>query len=429
MTTLLIKNGRIIDSANKRDEVADIFIESGLIKEIGKNLSVSAEETLDANGLVVAPGFVDLHVHFREPGREDKENIETGSRAALAGGVTSVVTMPNTTPVADNQSVIGFILKRAREVGLVNVFPTGTITKNREGAQLSEMQELKLAGAIAVTDDGDDVRDRGLLYKAMEYAKTHDLLMIAHAENQSVTDGGVMHEGAVSTRLGLGGISDLTEDLAVRANIMIAERTGARLHLAHLSTKDAMLALKEAKEQGFTNITGEVAVQHVALTDEECVGYNTNAKMYPPLRSVDHVSAVIEALKDGIIDAIATDHAPHTEPEKQKPFVDAERGTVGLETSFAVANTYLVEAGHLPLAQVIALMTHKPANIIRVKKGTLSVGADADIAILDPKAKWIVDPTKFYSKGRNSVFAGKELIGKVLHTIVGGRVLMRDGKI
>lgn len=426
MSTIHIKNGRIIDPVVSRDEIGDIYVEDGKIVEA---LRGAADETIDATGLVVAPGLVDLHVHFREPGREDKETIETGSRAAVAGGVTSVVMMPNTNPVADNQSVIGFMLRKAQETGLVHIFPTGTITKGREGEQLSEMRELKLSGAVAVSDDGNDVRDRSLLYKAMEYAKTQDMLIMAHGENSSIAEGGAMHEGWVATQLGLPGISDLTEDLAVRANIMLAERTGARLHLAHLSTKDGVRALKEAKQQGYTNITGEVAVQHIALTDEECMGYNTNAKMYPPLRSRDHVDALIAAIQEGIVDALATDHAPHTEPEKLQPFVDAERGTVGLETSFAVMHTYLVEAGHISLMEGLALMTYKPARIIRKDKGTLAVGADADIAIFDTNKKWTVDPSQFHSKGRNSVFTGKELTGKAVHTLVRGVVKMRDGVI
>jgi len=429
MTTLLIKRGRIVDPASRRDMAGDILVADGKIKKIAKRITESADEVIDAKGLIVAPGLVDLHVHLREPGREDKETIETGSKAAIAGGVTSVVAMPNTNPVADNQSVIEYVLATSKKLDLINVFPAGAVTKGEGGQTLSEMRELKLAGAVAVTDDGADVADRGLLKKAMEYAKTHDLLMMAHGENAAITDGGAMHEGWVSTRLGLPGIPDLAEDLAVRANVMLAKSTGARLHLAHLSTADAVAALAEAKRAGFKNITGEVAVQHAALTDEECEGYNTNAKMYPPLRSRDRVRAVVKAIKSGAVDALATDHAPHIEPEKLQPFVDAARGTVGLETSFAAMYTYLVKPKHLTLAQGLALMTYKPAAIIRKNKGTLAVGADADIAIFDIKKEWTVDPAKFQSKGKNSVFAGKRLTGKAVHTIVAGKVKMRSGTV
>ena len=429
MSTLLIRGGRVIDPANGRDEIADVFVQDGKIHEIGTQLKVEADDVLDANGLVVTPGLVDLHVHLREPGREDKETIETGGKAALAGGVTTVVAMPNTAPVADNQTVIEFVINRAKELGLANVYPVGATTKKADGDMLSEMWEMKRSGAVAVTDDGSDVDDEGLLLKALEYAKTHDMLVMSHCETEELADGGVMHEGWVSTELGLAGIPEVAEDLAAHKSILLAKRSGARSHLTHLSTKGAVSALRDAKQAGLTNVTGDVAVQHFALTDAECRGYNTNAKMYPPLRSDDHVTAIIEAIKDGTIDALTTDHAPHIEPEKLKPFQDAERGTVGLETSFAVMNTYLVTAGHLSLSEGIALMTHKPATIIRKDKGTLSLGADADIAVFDTTKKWTVDPKAFYSKGKNSVFAGKELVGKAVHTIVGGTIKLQNGTI
>lgn len=429
MSTLLIKNGRVIDPASKTDEVLDVFIADGKIQKVGRDISEQAEQIIDASGLVVAPGLVDIHVHFREPGREDMETLETGSRAALAGGITTVVTMPNTAPIADNQTVIEFIIKRAKELDLITIYPAGAITKSEAGSMLSEMRELKNSGAVAVSDDGVDVDNPGVLLSAMEYAKTHDMLLMNHCETPELDEGGVMHEGWVSTELGLPGIPEVAEDHGVAKGIMLAERSGARFHIAHLSTKAAAASLREAKRAGLATITGEVSVQHFALTDEECRGYNTNAKMYPPLRSHDHVSAIIEAIKDGTIDALTTDHAPHIEPDKIKPFADAARGTVGLETSFAVMNTYLVQAGHISLSEGIALMTHKPAEIIRQKKGTLAIGADADIAIFNPNEEWIVDEKKFLSKGKNSVFIGKKLVGKAVHTIVGGKVKMSDGTV
>jgi dihydroorotase len=427
MTSLLIQNGRVIDPKNKRDGITDVFIKDGVIVEIGKNLKVKASRKIDATGLVVAPGLVDMHVHFREPGREDMETLETGSRAALAGGVTSVVTMPNTNPIADNQTVIEFILKRARELGLVHIFPAGAITKNESGAILSEMRELKNSGAIGVSDDGVDVNNPGLLLNALEYARTHDLLVMNHCETPELDDHGVMHEGWVATELGLPGIPEVAEDHSVQKGILLAERSGARFHISHMSTKGAVAALRRAKKAGLKNISGEVSVQHFALTDEECRGYNTNAKMYPPLRSRDHVSAIVKAIKDGTIDALTTDHAPHIEPDKTKPFADAARGTVGLETSFAVMNTYLVEKKHISLSEGLALMTHRPAEIIRKDKGTLSVGVGADVAIFDLNQEWTVNPREFFSKGRNSVFEGKKLKGKTVYTIVGGKVLYENG--
>ncbi len=349
--------------------------------------------------------------------------------AALAGGVTSVVTMPNVTPVADNQTVIEFILKRAKELNLINIFPTGSITKKQEGTTLSEINELKRSGAIAVTDDGSDVQDEGLLKRALEYTKTVDVLLMSHCETEDLTEGGVMHEGWVSTQLGLPGIPALSEDMAVYKNILLAEETGARLHLLHNSTAGAVRAIREAKKRGAKNISAEACVQHFSLTDEECIGYNTNAKMYPPLRSEEHLEAVIAGIKDGTIDAITTDHAPHIEPDKIKTFQDAAFGFVGLETSFAVVNTYLVKTKKVPLVTCIQKMTIGPAQILRINKGTLSVGADADIALFDLDAEWVVNEKKFFSKGKNSPYIGKKLTGKAVQTIVGGMTKYKDGKI
>lgn len=429
MKSLLIKNGRLIDPKNKLDKVVDIFVEGGTVSVVGKNLKVKADKTINATGLIVTPGLIDLHVHFREPGREDKETLETASMAALAGGITSAVAMPNVNPVADNQTVIEFIINRSRKLNLINIYPVGSITKGQDGSMLAEINELKNSGAVAISDDGLDVQNEGLLRRAMEYAKTCDILLMSHCETKDLVEDGAMHEGWVSTQLGLAGMPALAEDIAVYKNILLAEETGARVHLMHNSTAGSMRAIREAKKRGAKNITAEVAVQHFSLTDAECLGYNTNAKMYPPLRSQDHVDVVIAGLKDDIVDTLSTDHAPHIEPDKILPFQDAARGTVGLETSFAAMNTYLVKPRRLSLASGIAKMTIDAARIIGINKGHLSIGADADIAIFDPTKEWVVNSKEFFSKGKNSAFNGKRLTGKAVYTIVGGQLKYANGNI
>ena len=429
MSTLLIHGGHIIDPKNGLDGVMDILIRDGKIAQVGKGLKEKADKSVDAKGLIVTPGLVDMHVHFREPGREDKETLETGSRAALAGGVTSVVTMPNLSPVADNQTVIEFILKRARELDLINIYPAGSITKGEAGSVLAEINELKNSGAILITDDGLDVQHEGLLKRAMEYAKTCGIMVMSHCETKDLTEDGVMHEGWVSTQLGLSGASALAEDMGVYKNILIAEETEARFHLTHNSSAGGIRAIREAKKRGSKNITADSSVQHFSLIDEECIGYNTNAKMYPPLRSQEHLDAVIAGIKDDTIDALTTDHAPHIEPDKLKSFQDAAFGTTGLETSFAAMHTYLVKPGHVSLSKGIEKMTIGPAGVIGIDKGHLSVGADADIALFDTKEEWVVDEKKFFSKGKNSAFIGKKLTGKAVCTIVGGKVKYEKDRI
>jgi dihydroorotase len=429
MTSLLIKNGHVVDPANGVDAPLDVLVIDGKIARVAKDITDKADQIIDATGLTVTPGLIDLQVHVREPGREDKETIETASWAALAGGVTSIVAMPNTKPVADNQAVIEFVIKRARELNLINVYPTGAITKGEAGETLSEIYELKSAGAVAVTDDGVDVQNENLLRRAFQYTKTCDILLMSHCEVNNLTNGGVMHEGWVSTQLGLPATPAAAEDLAVQKNIMLANMCGARLHLLHNSTMGATAAIRAAKKAGAKNITAEVSVQHFALTDSECMGYNTNAKMYPPLRSAEHIAAIIEGIKDDTFDAFTTDHAPHTEPEKQEPFIDANFGSTGLETSFAVMNTYLARAGHIPFSKGISKMTIEPARIIKINKGTLSVGADADIAVFDPNAEWVVDARQSFSKGKNCVFHGKKLTGRAVYTVVGGVLKFAKGKI
>lgn len=430
-SSLLIKNGHVIDPANGVDGVCDVLLRNGTVARVSENITDAADEVIDAGGLVVTPGLIDIQVHVREPGREDRETIETASWAALAGGVTSIVAMPNTTPVADNQAVIEFVIKRARELDLITVYPSGAITKGQKGEVLAEINEMKNSGAIAVTDDGVDVQNEGLLRRAMAYTKTCGLPLMSHCEVENLTGDGVMHEGWVSTQLALPGVPAAAEDLAVIKNIVLGRLCNARLHLLHNSTAGAAKAIREAKADGYANLTAEVSVQHFALTDEECFGYNTNAKMYPPLRSRDHVDAIIQAIKDDVFDAFTTDHAPHIEPEKLEPFEYAAYGSTGLETSFAVMHTYLVKAGHIPLVKGIEKMTIGPARVIGVesRKGSLTPGADADVAIFDIGREWAVDARASFSKGKNCIFDGKTLTGKAVCTITGGRVKYRDGKI
>ena len=429
MSTLLIHGGHVIDPKNGLDEVADILVRDGKVAKVGKGIKEKADKDIDAKGLTVTPGLIDMHVHFREPGREDKETLETGSKAALAGGITSVVTMPNLSPVADNQTVIEFILKRVRELDLINIYPAGSITKGEAGSVLAEINELKNSGAILITDDGFDIQHEGLLKRAMEYAKTCGIMVMSHCETKDLTEDGVMHEGWVSTQLGLSGASALAEDMGVYKNILIAEETGARFHLTHNSSAGGIRAIREAKKRGAKNITADSSVQHFSLTDEECIGYNTNAKMYPPLRSQEHLDAVIAGIKDDTIDALTTDHAPHIEPEKLKSFQDAAFGTTGIETSFAAMHTYLVKPGHVGLSKGIEKMTIGPARVLGLDKGHLSVDADADIAIFDLGEEWVVNEKKFFSKAKNSAFIGKKLTGKAVCTIVGGKVKYDRGTI
>jgi dihydroorotase len=426
MHTILIKNGRLIDPINKIDEITDVFVQNGRVEKIGKEISTSAEKTIDASGKIVCPGLIDLQVHFREPGREDRETIETGLRAAIKGGITSVVTMPNLNPVADNQAVIGFQIKRAKEVGLGNIFPSGAITRGQEGKRISEMREMKLAGAVAVTDDGVDVQSAGLLEKAMEWAKTFDLLLMSHCEEESLREEGVLHEGEWSTRLGLPGISEEVEDYGVFRNILLAQKTGVRFHALHCSSKRGLDIIAQAKKEGFFNISCETCPQYFALTDEVCNHYNTFAKMYPPIRSEDHRQAVIRRLQDGTIDVISTDHAPHLMCDKFLPFLEAPPGSVGVETSLAVGITHLVKPKHLSYSQLIEKMSVNPSRIIGIDRGNLSLGAIADITIFDPEKEWMVDPEQFESKGKNSIFAGMKLKGKTTDVIVDGKVKMEN---
>ncbi len=419
--TVVIRNGRVIDPG-RINGPADVLIQDGTIAQVGKGLAVPPGATvMDASGKWVLPGFVDLHVHLREPGFEYKETIQTGAAAAVAGGFTSVCCMPNTSPVNDNQSVTEFILDKARAAGLAHVFPIGAITKGSEGKELAEFGELKDAGCVAVSDDGKPVMNGMVMRRALEYARAFALTVVDHCECLHLSEGGCMHEGLVATELGLHGVPAAAEDVMVARNLALAELTGGRLHLAHLSTAGSVRMVREAKARG-VKITSEACPHHFLLTVEAVREFNTNAKMNPPLRSRKDVDAIKAGLKDGTTDAIATDHAPHADFEKQREFDYAPFGVVGLETAWGLALT-LVDEGTLSVEQVVALLTVQPARAFGLPKGTLAVGADADVTIVDPEAQWVVEPERFRSKGRNTPFAGWKLKGRVVTTIVSGRVV------
>jgi dihydroorotase len=421
---ILIAGGRVIDPANKRDAVLNVLIEDGRIAEVaspGAHPAPAADRVLDARGKVVCPGFVDLHVHLREPGREDMETIATGTRAAARGGFTSVCCMANTTPVNDNQSVTDFIIDRARRDGAVHVFPIGAISKGMNGEELAEIGELIGAGCVAISDDGKPVMNAELMRRALEYSTLFSVPVIQHAEDVHLTGKGVMHEGRVSTELGFKGIPAASESVIVARDLLLAELTGGHYHVAHVSTAEAIQLVREAKRKGL-RVTCEAAPHHFALSDEAVRGFDTNTKMSPPLRSNRHVEAVKGGLRDGTVDAIATDHAPHTIQDKEVEFDYAANGIIGLETAFGLTVSMLVEGEVLTLPQAIARLTSEPARIFGLPKGTLSIGADADVTIVDPAREWVVDIAKSASKSRNSPFHGWKLRGQVLATIVSGKI-------
>ena len=419
--SILIRNGRVIDPG-RINGTADVFIDNGKIVAVGPGLKAPTGATvIDATGKWVLPGLVDLHVHFREPGFEYKETIATGVAAAVAGGFTSVCCMPNTQPVNDNQSITEFILEKAKAAGLARVFPIGAITKGSEGKELAEFGDLRAAGCVAVSDDGKPVMNGMVMRRALEYARAFDLPVVDHCECTHLSEGGCMHEGQVATEMGLPGIPSASEDVMVARNLALAELTGGRLHLAHLSTAGSVRMVRDAKARGI-RVTAEACPHHFLLTEEAVREFNTNAKMNPPLRSRKDVEAVKAGLKDGTIDVIATDHAPHAAFEKEREFDYAPFGIVGLETAWGLSMV-LAEEGVLTVEQVVAALTVQPARAFGLAKGTLTIGADADVTIVDPEASWVVDPGQFKSKGRNTPFAGWKLKGRVVSTFVGGRVV------
>lgn len=424
MSKLVVKNGRVVDPSQNIDRVADVAIEHGVIRDIAENLDATGAEVFDASRLVVAPGFIDMHVHLREPGFEHSETIESGSRSAAAGGFTSICCMPNTHPVNDNATVTHFILERARERAVVNVYPIGAITKDSAGEELAAIASMKEAGIVAISDDGKPVMNARVIRRAMEFARSSGLPVIEHCEDLHLSAGGNMHEGVQSTRLGLRGIPRASEDVMVARDILLAELTGARYHVAHISSKNAVQMVAFAKSKGLP-VTAEATPHHFALADSDMPPYDSNYKMKPPLRDNCDVSAVADGLANGTIDAIATDHAPHPGDEKMQEFERCPFGILGFETALGLALERLYHARRIGLARLVSLFTENPARILSLPKGTLKAGAVADLTIFGLDHEWTYDVTRSPSKSRNSPFHGHKFKGGQIATIVRGQIVWR----
>jgi len=426
MSRILIKGGRLIDPADGIDGLMDILIEEDKIAAVEPNISVDAARIINAKGLIVSPGFIDLHVHFREPGQEYKETIETGARSAVAGGFTSVCCMANTTPANDNGTVTSLIVEKAREAGLARVYPVGAVSRNLDGRELAEIGEMKKAGAVALSDDGRCVLNPRLVRSAMEYGSMFGLTVVEHCEDDSAR-GGAINEGEVSARFGIPGMPATAEDSIAVRNIVISEYTSLPIHIAHISTKGAVEAVRAAKKKRI-KVTCEVTPHHFTLTEKELETFDPDFKMNPPLRSEEDVLAIKEGLKDGAIDCIATDHAPHAGWEKEMEIDKAPFGVVGLETALGLS-LKLVEETIISLPEMISLLTDRPARIFNLPGGTLKKGAPADIAVFDPEREWKVEPDEFFSKGKNSPFKGWTLKGKNLLTVVGGKIVFNPEEL
>ena len=422
---VLLRGGRVIDPTREIDRTSSVLLTDGVITEVADRITPPDDAIiLDCAGTIVSPGFVDVHCHLREPGREDVETIATGARAAAAGGFTAVCAMPNTEPVTDNQAAVGFIVRQAQRAGAARVYPIGAISVGQRGEALAEFGEMVGAGAVAVSDDGKPVVSAHLMRTALEYARTFGIPVVDHCEEPTLARGGAMNEGIVSARLGLKGIPSEAEEIMVIRDILLARRTGGHIHIAHASTKGSVELIRWGKERGI-RVTAEVCPHHLSLTEDAVEGYNTNAKMNPPLRTAEDVAAMQEAVRDGTIDCICTDHAPHHYDEKEREFADAPNGIVGLETAFGVVTTSLVASGILDYPTLIDRMACAPARIFGLPGGSLRPGGAADVTVIDPERRWIVDPSAFLSKGRNTPYAGRELQGAARFTIVGGRLIHR----
>lgn len=422
MSALLITGGRVIDPESGSDGLADVLIRDGCIESVGTGLQDPEARRFEASGAIVAPGFIDMHVHLREPGIEHAETIETGARAAAAGGFTSICCMPNTAPVNDSPTVTSYIVQRAREVAAVNVFPIGAITKGSLGEELAAIGSMREAGIVAISDDGRPVMNARVMRRAMELAHSLDIPVIDHCEDLNLSAGGDMHEGRESVRLGLGGIPSASEDVMVARDLLLAELTGARYHVAHLSTARSVAMVAFAKTRG-VNVSCEVTPHHFALTDAELSCYDSNYKMKPPLRCHPDVDAVIEGIVSGVVDAIATDHAPHAGNDKMQEFERCPFGITGLETAIGLSLAELVHTGRITVNRMVELFTTGPANILRLNRGSLAPGAPADVTIFDLETEWTYDVQQSFSKSRNSPFHGRRFRGGPLATIVGGKIV------
>lgn len=428
MTTVLLRGGRLVDPGTGLDKTGDLLVRDGRIEHAGHRLErVEGADEIDCTGLLVTPGFIDVHCHLREPGREDVETIATGARAAAAGGFTAVCAMPNTHPVTDNQAAVGFVLRQGQRAGASRVYPIGAISVGQEGKKLAEFGEMIGAGAVAVSDDGRPVMSAQLMRTALEYALTFGIPVIDHCEEMTLAEGGAMNEGIVSARLGLKGIPDEAEEIMVIRDILLARRTRGHVHLAHMSTKGSVELIEWGKDRGI-NVTAEVCPHHLSLTEDEVERYDTNAKMNPPLRTAEDVEALQQAVKDGTIDLIATDHAPHHYDEKEREFADAPNGIIGLETALSVVATWLVKPGIIDWPTLVDRMAVRPAKLFRLPGGTLARGSVGDVTVIDPDREWVVDSSAFRTKGRNTPYEGRTLFGKTVCTLVDGRVAYRENE-
>ncbi len=418
---ILIKEGMVINPGDKTQQCADIFAENGVITEINPDIEKDADRVIDAKGCYVMPGFIDLHVHLRDPGLEYKETIETGGAAALHGGFTTIVAMPNTKPVADRADVIDYVRNKAESVTKVHVLQAGAVTKGQKGEELSDIREMAAAGSPAISEDGKSVMNAQLYREGMKIAAKEGMVVLAHCEDIHMVNGGVLNADAKSAELGLPGITNSVEDVIIARDILLAKETGVKLHLCHCSTKDSVRLVQLAKEEGI-DVTAEVCPHHFSMSSDEITGDDANYKMNPPLRTREDVEALKAGLAADIMDVIATDHAPHASYEKEKSIREAPFGIVGLETAAALTYTELVKPGILTVMQMAEKMSYNPAKVLGLKKGVVQEGAAADLVVFDPEQTWIIDPEEFLSKGRNTPFAGKTVTGKVLATVVDGEI-------